>query len=347
MNRSIRYLIPLALMVAASAGCAVAQNGPPAGAPAAAAARPAAPVVPAAPTILGLAQVTFKASDMEKSRVYYNKVLGLPQAWETKDAAGKVTSIYFKVNDDQFVEIVSGLQPGEVDRLSRVTIQSSNLPVLREEYVKRGLNPSPISTGADGNPSFRVVLPNGRPMEFLQYVPTSKQGQLRGQLLTPERISTRLLHAGLHTTDPASRDFFPKLGLQRPMGDRGDYLEWPTSDRNLFTKDPPLDPANPATKAQYDREVSGSSNHFSLEMEDTHTVREALKARGGYDDMRVRAAVGNSRRWLIHSFDPDGTRIEFMSKDAVPDAIPAFSVLPPGPKAPPILAKQNGVYAWP
>lgn len=347
MNRSIRYLIPLALMVAAAgAGCAVAQNAPPA-APAGAAARPAAPAVPAAPTIVGIARVTFKASDIEKSRFYYNKVLGLPVAWETKDAAGKVTSIHFKVNDEQFVEIVSGLKPGEIDRLGGVAIQSSNLPALREDYIARGLNPSAISTGADGNPTFRVVLPNGRAMEFLQYAPTSKEGQLRGKLLTPDRISTHLLHAGIHTTDDASRAFFPKLGLQRPMGDRGDYLEWPTADRNLLTKNPPLDPANPATKAQYDREVSGSSNHFSLEMEDVWQTRETVKARGGFDDVRMRTAVGGSRRWLIHVFDPDGTRTEFMSKEVVPDAIPSNSVMPPGPKAPPILSTPGGGYPWP
>lgn len=351
MNRSIRYLIPLALMAAAaSVSCALAQNAPqsaPAAQAAAPNARPAAPAVPAAPVVVGIAQITVKVSDLAKSRIYYNKVLGLPQAFELKDRAGKVTSVYYKVNDEQFVELVPGLQPGDNMREARLVIQSSDLATLRDEYVKRGLYPSAIASGADGNPTFRVVLPNGFPMDFLQYVPTSKQGMLKGKLLTPDRISTHLLHAGTMVADDATKAFWPKLGLARPMGTRGDYIETPTSDRNLETKNPPLDPETPETKAQYTREVSGAVNHLSLEMDDVHAARESLKARGGYDDMRLRAAVGNSRRWLIHSFDPDGTRVEFMSKDAVPAEIPAYSVMPPGPKAPPILAKQNGVYAWP
>lgn len=352
MKDTIRYLIPMALMAAAAAaaGCAAAQNAPsPGGAPAVAApVRPAVPAPPAAPTLVGIAQITLKVSNLEKSRFYYNKVLGLPQAFELKDRAGKVTSVYYKVNDEQFIEIVPGLQPGDNVREARLVVQSSDLPKLRETYVERGLNPGPITIGPDGNPNFRIVLPNGFPMDFLQYVPTSKQGMLRGKLLTPERISTHLLHAGTMVADDATKAVWPKLGLGRPLGTRGDYLETPTSDRNLETKNPPLDPENPATKAQYTREVYGAVYHFSLEIEDMWTAREILKQRGGFDDVRLRTASGNNRHWLIHLFDPDGTRAELMSKDEVPADVTPFSVMPPGPKGQPvILTKERGVYPWP
>jgi hypothetical protein len=65
-------------------------------------------------------------------------------------------------------------------------------------------------------------------------------------------------------------------------------------------------------------------------------------------DVRVRVAAGNSRRWLMHLFDPDGTRAEFMSKETVPSEIPAFSVLTPGAgNRTPILSKAQGLYPWP
>src|SRR3954470_16694973 len=69
--------------------------------------------------IAGIAQVTFKTSDMKKARAYYQGVLGFPEAFTVKDPAG-VTSAYFKVNDDQYVEITPTLKPGELIREARV-----------------------------------------------------------------------------------------------------------------------------------------------------------------------------------------------------------------------------------
>jgi hypothetical protein len=58
-------------------------------------AAPAQAQAPAEPTvpIIGIAQVTFRSSDLAKSRAYYNGVLGLPEAFTLKDGAG-VTSAY-------------------------------------------------------------------------------------------------------------------------------------------------------------------------------------------------------------------------------------------------------------
>ena len=41
-----------------------------------------------------------------KARRYYNGVLGFAEAFTIKDAAGRVASVFFKVNDDQFVEVL-------------------------------------------------------------------------------------------------------------------------------------------------------------------------------------------------------------------------------------------------
>ena len=354
MKRFSRLLIPVIVSasLAASAGLAQDPTRPatPTTTPGAAADHPPAPAGQPATDlpILGLAQVTFKVSDLERSRAFYRDVLGLPEAFTLKDRSSRVASVYFKVNDEQFIELVPGLLPGDNVREARLVVQASDLQKLRGIYVERGLDPGPITIGPDGNPVFRTVAPNGFPIDFLRYAPGSMQGKLRGKLLTSGRISTHLLHAGTMVTDAPTKAFFAKFGWGRMLpGTRGDYIETPASDRNLETKNPPLDPANPATKAQYTREVSGAVNHASLEITDMHAARELLKQRGGFDDMRLRTAVGNNRHWLLHLFDPDGTRLELMSKDTLPDSVPAFSVMPPGPAAPPILATARGVYPWP
>lgn len=297
--------------------------------------------------VLGLAQVSVKVSDLAKARAFYGNVLGFAEAFTLKDKKGAVTSVYFKVNDEQYIELLPVPQV-ELVRQARLVVQASDLKKLHAIYVAQGLNPGAISKGTDGNPLFRITAPNGAALDFMEYLATGRQMRLKGKLLGDSRISTRLLHAGTMVRDEPTKAFFRQLGWGRLLpGPRGDYIETPASDRNLETKNPPLDPENPATLPQYTSEVYGAVYHFALEINDMHAARETLKQRGGFDDVRLRTAVGNNRHWLIHLFDGDGSRVELMSRDTVAAEIPAFSVMPPGPPAPPILATTRGVYPWP
>lgn len=309
-------------------------------------AAPAAPEVP----IVGLAGVAFRVSDLAKARHYYDSVLGLSEAFSIRDQKGSITSVYFKVNDDQYVEIVPDLKPGELRRQARVMLQSSDIKRLHAIYTERGLAPTPISTGPDGNPVFRVVGPSDAKIDVIEYVPGSKQGQLHGKLLDARRLSTHLWHVGIYTQDRASATPFyqEKLGLPRgrDLG-RGEYIETPSSDRNLETKFPPLDPNDPATRAQYAREVMGAVEHMGLEVPDMRAARDLAQERGRFTDLQVRAHVGNSRHWLMHLFDPDGSRTEVL-ETAVQDALPPMTVMAPGRAvAPPILPTTPGEIPWP
>ena len=300
----------------------------------------ATPQPPADPTvpIIGIAQVTFKSSDLEKSRAYYHGVLGLPEAFTVKDAAG-VTSAYFKVNDDQYIEITPTLKSGELIRQERVVFQSSDLEKLRAIYVERGLNPSPIAKGPDGNPVFRVKDTEGNSLDFLQYVAGSKQTLLRGKLLDAVQVTSHIWHVGIMQKDRTASAAFYKdkigLGNGKDTG-RGEYVELPSSDRNLETKDPPLDPNDPVTKDKYTREVYGAVYHMGLEVKDARVARDLAQQRGKYSDVRVRATVGNNRHWLIHLFDPDGTRSELMETPLQPAAILSGSIMAKNPGDPPI-----------
>ena len=298
--------------------------------------------------ILGIAQVTNKVSDLGKARAYYGGVLGFEEAFDLKDAAGKITSAYFKVNDDQYIELTPDLKKGELVRQSRIVIQSSDLEKLRAIYLERGVNPGSIAKGADGNPVFRVTAPNGTNVDFLQYAAGSQQSISRGKYLGSTRLSAHIPHAGTMVKDDETRSFFQeKLGFGRVLpGDRREYLELPASDSNLETKNPPLDPKNPATLDQYTREVYGAVYHFALEVPDMRVARDLAQKRGGYDDVRVRAAMGRGlRSWLMHLFDPDGTRTEFVQTGTVD--LPPLTVMAPGAPAPPIPPKPNGEYGWP
>src|ERR1043166_4758863 len=117
-----RFLITFLVAAAACLSpAALAQNAPP----------PANQAPPAQPVadlpILGLAQVSFKVSDLDKSRAYYTGVLGLPEAFDLKDGSGKVTSAYFKVNDEQYIELIPGLKPDDLVREARLVIETSDI----------------------------------------------------------------------------------------------------------------------------------------------------------------------------------------------------------------------------
>src|SRR5689334_8850704 len=77
--------------------------------------------------VVGIANVTFKVTDLDKARAYYRKILGFAEAFDLKDQKGKATSAYFKVNDDQYIEIIPTLKPGELNREERVVFQSTDL----------------------------------------------------------------------------------------------------------------------------------------------------------------------------------------------------------------------------
>ena len=66
--------------------------------------------------LAGIASITFRVSDLDKARRYYQGVLGLPEAFTTSDSAGRAASVFFKVNDDQYIEVVPGLAPGAMNR---------------------------------------------------------------------------------------------------------------------------------------------------------------------------------------------------------------------------------------
>ena len=221
----------------------------------------------------------------------------------------------FKVNDDQFIEVVDGLAPGSSDRQARISFLSSDVARLHDIYAGRGLNPTAVHPGPDGNPVFRVVSPDGTPLDFVQYLPTSPQAKARGSLLDARRLSTHMQHVGIYTKsrDSVAPFYQDKLGFaggREVPGGRGEYIETPSSDRNLETKWPLLDPNDPQTKAQYDREVMGAVQHIGLAVTEMRAARDLAQDRGDLTDLQVRCHVGNNKHWLMHLFDPDGTRAE-------------------------------------
>lgn len=274
---------------------------------------PAADALP----ISGIGHAAYLVSDLAKADAFYRDTLGFPRAFELKNDAGEINLVYYKVNDNQFLEIFPTLKPGRDERFSHVCLATTDIDQLHAMLRARGLNPPAIADGRDGSRRFVIQDPEGTRLEFQQYVPGSAQLKAR-TVATPRRISARLRHVGIKIRDEAAAMKFYRdtlgfvetwrggpqngpvrwINLRMP-GESGDYLELMLYDA-------------PPNRAQL-----GSMHHICLEVDEIQKPWEELKRRGVPDIERHRPRIGRNQKWLLNLFDADGTRTELMEPRTV------------------------------
>ena len=141
------------------------------------------------PPIVGLAHVGFFVSDINKADEFYGHVLGFAHFNLDKPTGGLMLN-YYKVNDHQFIEIYPGLKNDEQDRLSHVAFETTDARKLRDYLANKGIKvPASLKPGLDKNLSFMIDDPEGRRVEFVQYMPGSLHASKDGKLLPDTRVS--------------------------------------------------------------------------------------------------------------------------------------------------------------
>src|ERR1700674_2493462 len=112
----------------------------------------------ARPKIYAIAYVRFKATDLEKSRQFYGKTLGLRGGFDDcKDMPG----LCYIINTYQHVELV---QAGSRERdsfLEEIGFVTSSVSQMREHLLSRGQAPGPILRGPNGLHLFEISDPEG------------------------------------------------------------------------------------------------------------------------------------------------------------------------------------------
>ncbi len=262
--------------------------------------------------IAGLAHAGFLTSDIDKARAFYTGVLGYEEPFDIKDPDGTLRIAWFKINDDQYIEVFPGLKPDQDVRMTHIAFRTPDVEKLRTILAERGLDPTPIREGRDKNRNFSIKDPDGTRMEFVLYMPGSPLSNARGKGLTDRRISTHLRHAGVLVSDQARAAAFwrGKLGFTetwrggpgdeirwinlRAPGGSGDYVE-----HMLYTA--------PPTRAQL-----GSMLHICLEVPDIEAAYAKARERGIPADDRFKPRTGRNGRRQLNLFDPDGSRAELM-----------------------------------
>ena len=266
--------------------------------------------------LLGLAHVGFRVSDLEKARAFYHGILGYDEAFDFKAPDGHIAIAYFKVNDTQFIEIFPGVPAGKTVMMTHIAFSTADIEKLHQMMEKLGVAPGKINDAKDGNRNFSIRNPPGQNLEFLEfteYLPAGWHRGSAGKFLSERRISTHLEHAGIIPTDFAAAKHFyvDQLGFQiawdyKKEGDRTTllHLRMPGPSGDYVEMGNPVKP--PTGK------WIGVSAHIALTVPDIKPAYQQVVERGFTEGLKP-PSFGADERWQLNLYDPDGSRVEFMS----------------------------------
>lgn len=271
----------------------------------------AAPPEVVRPPIVGLAHVAFYVRDSAEADRFYGQVLGFDH-FAAHNPDGSLFLNYYKVNDHQYIEIFPGLKGDDQDRLYHVAFETTAIRQLREYLASKGVKvPAAVKQGRDHNLNFMVDDPEGRKIEFVQYMPGSLHNSKRGQLMPATRVSHHMIHAGFVVHDRARQDHFYKdiLGFKvmwyggakedaidwvdMRVPDGSDWIEYMLRTKNTDT---------PKTR--------GVMNHLALGVESIQAAYQQVLHQGGKPPEPPK--IGRNGKWQLNLYDPYLTRVELM-----------------------------------
>lgn len=271
---------------------------------------------PERPPIVGIANFAVKVESLDAARKFYSGVIGLEEAFQTRDAKNSSEFTCFKVNDRQYVEVSPELKSPAEDRLIRVGFETADARKLRDYLASKGIVvPPKIGKDPNGNLSFVVKDPDGHAVQFVQYASGSLHTRNFGKRLADTRISDHILHVGLWVTDPARADSFYRdiLGfrLQWKGGRTDTHFDW----ISMLVPDGHDWLEYMVSENRPSPQQLGSMHHYCLGAMDIQKVFETVVERG-YKPQRQPAVARDGRR-LLQLFDKNNTRTEMMVRKPV------------------------------
>lgn len=273
---------------------------------------------PTRPPITGVAGFAANVSNMAEARTFYSGVLGLDEAFTIKNPVGGSDLTAFKINDTQYVYVAPDLKDPNGSRLLFVSFETGDARALRTYLAAKGIAvPASLGPDSEGNFSLMVKDPEGNSVQFIQYTAKSVHGRNKGRFLTSRRVSDHALHVGYRITDPDKLDTFYKdiLGfrLMWKGGMRDDRFEWismivPDGDQWIEYM---VNAGTPSVRQL------GVLNHIALGTRDIDGAHKQIVQRGY--TQQATPSIGRDGRWLMHLYDKDLTRTEFMVRKPAKD----------------------------
>jgi len=288
--------------------------------------------LPARPHITGISHVAYYVTDMPRAMVFWHDLLGYELSYDRKKPNGTDTSVAFlKVNDHQYVELLSDPPAGSKNLMSHVCFLVDDLEAMRTYLAAKGVQvPARSSRTRTGDLVFTIKDPDGTAIEFSQPQPASVEAQGAGQYLPATRISQHIMHAGFPVGNTQrALDFYSQiLGFHETW--RGSSSPTQLSWINMQLPDSP-DYVEFMLYSQLPANL-GSDNHVALEVPSLAAAVTALQSRPAIKTYTkpLTPHLGKNGKRQLNLFDPDGTRVELMeptTADGKP--VPSSTAPPP------------------
>ena len=214
--------------------------------------------------ITGIAHVAFRVSDLDGEIAFLGK-LGFEEAFHIiRD--GKIAQVHVKINDRQFIELFPRTDSAEPLGWIHVCYESDAIKDLNANYAAQGLKPSPVITFPTGNLGFSLKDPEGRQIEFQQYMPGSRPVLDRGQHLGAGRVSDQLIGFEAPVNDMnAAKTFAAALGFDVAKEGGNARLSIPSNEDLTIV----LHPAR-----------AGDAAQFLLPVQDMRKTADPLRSAG-------------------------------------------------------------------
>jgi len=265
------------------------------------------------PHILGLAHVAFRVTDLDRTELFYELLLGYQEPFSLRDDGNKTTIAFVKVNDLQYVELFLGGAQSE-GQLDHFALYTDDLTAMRAHLQGLGMYLfRDTHKGRVGNPFLTIRDPDGHLVEIVQYSPNSLTAQFQGKFMPASRVSDHISHVGIVVTSMefAMKFYRDALGFREfARGGEGngqpDWIDLQASDGNDYIELIPIagKPSPAELKAQ---------NHFCLASSDVSKTVAKLHSRGRSSvTSSIAVQTGGGLPPRVNFRDPDGARIEIM-----------------------------------
>ncbi len=253
--------------------------------------------------VIRVAHMGYYVSDLNRARAYYHDFLGFDEAVTLKNADGSAHIAFFKINDNQFIELFA--EPVKnYGFIHDIAFQTGDVNRTRAYLVSHSIN-VPDAPGKDeaGNRCFDIADPSGYTVRMIQYEPDSWTGRTTGNFLPDSRISTQIDHIGVLSKDKdqAANFYAELLGSENTGENKLLVGNGPDRFEIGFERKPP-------TPARYH-----IKNHICLSAPDVPKLASVLEAKPIYKQFRQieTHSLPNGKN-VAELYDPDGNRIEIM-----------------------------------
>ena len=268
------------------------------------------------PRIVGIANIAVKVDNLDEARKFYSGVVGMAEAFQTRDAAVTGELACFKVNDRQYVEVSPTLKSETEDRLIRIGFETNDARELRNYLAGKGVKVPPYADkDANGNRSFVVTDPDGHSVQFVQYLPGSIHSRDFGKHLSTKRVSDHMLHVGVRVVDPAKADAFYNDILGFRLQWKGGRKDGPPEWISMMVPDGYDWVEYMVAETTPTPKQLGVLNHYALDTLDVQKVYQTVVERGYKPPSEPAIAVDG--RWLLQLYDRNYTRTEMMIRKPV------------------------------